>query len=787
MSSPIKSPLSGHSFSKTVLAKAIAAAVGVTASGGLLAQDEKLTLDEIVVTARQHSESSQDVPVYITALTGEELQKRGMTTLQDFARFVPNLTAQTTETGANTIIFRSVSDGGGFLVDPTAAIYLDEQPMSLTSVAPDIYPVDLARIEALAGPQSTLFGASSQSGAVRVITNKPNLSEFEANIGAEYSATEEGEPSYKFDGTVNFPIIEDKFAIRLSAFSATDGGYIDNVLSNSVETWRAGSGVRDNANVVEDDINRIDWEGFRGHARWQINDDWMATLSYNHQKIDAGSYNDYDPNVGDLETVLFVNEGRTDEFDQMSLVIEADLGFAHLVSATSYYDRDIYREYDSQAYVSYASGWGDWYDFGVDPIGGYFEPSNFNAFSQEIRLSGSSETLQWTAGLFYQEADDEYQFNTDVEDYRNSLSFDTRSAYYGGLDPTDSWWESGQESTREETAVFGELNYSINDSIDIILGARWYDVDIERTYYIANPATGPKTVIPSIGDDDGIVPKLGLQYNVNDDVMLFAVYSEGFRPGGGNRNRNAQTLPLTFESDILENSEIGIKSTWLDGRLQVNASVYQMAWDDTQVQLVDPAQAYFGQTFVYVVANLGDAEVEGFDLDVTALLGEHVQVGFNMNKTTKAELTAITSVPDDRAVGPDFEVQGQVPTGLDPLQDLPLFPDRSWSTYIEYNHDLGWFGGGNVYARLQHSDTGESITRVDDHWASPKYTLDGYAITDLKFGYDTADWSAQLFINNLDDERGITFKGNWVGNLFGQSNDTVIRPRTAGVSFRYSF
>jgi hypothetical protein len=128
-----------------------------------------------------------------------------------------------------------------------------------------------------------------------------------------------------------------------------------------------------------------------------------------------------------------------------------------------------------------------------------------------------------------------------------------------------------------------------------------------------------------------------------------------------------------------------------------------------------------------------------------------------------------------------------VPTGLEPKQDLPLFADRSWSAYIEYYQDVDWFGGGSVSARLQHSDTGESLSRVDDHWASPRYTLDGYAITDLKFSFATADWSVQLFINNLGDERGIADKNNWVGNLFGQSNDTVIRPRTAGVSFRYSF
>ncbi len=210
---------------------------------------------------------------------------------------------------------------------------------------------------------------------------------------------------------------------------------------------------------------------------------------------------------------------------------------------------------------------------------------------------------------------------------------------------------------------------------------------------------------------------------------------------------------------------------------------------------MDPAQEYFGQTFVCVVANLGDAEVEGFDFDVSALLGEHFRVGFNMNQTTKAELTAITSVPDDRATGDDFEaqviangfdyVEGQVPTGLDPLQDLPLFADTSWSAYIEYNHELGWFGGSNFFTRLQHSDTGESLNRVDDTVPSPRELLAGYAITDLRFGLSTADWVVQLFVNNLGDERGITYKANYYDNFFGQSNHTVIRPRNAGVSFRY--
>jgi iron complex outermembrane receptor protein len=804
MSLNTRSPKPAHSFSKKILTRSIATALAATASGGLIAEDEKLALEEVVVTARQRVESSQEVPIFLTSLTGEQLQNLGVTTLADFSRWAPSVSVQSSSPGQNIIVFRGVSDGGGFLSDPTAAIYLDEQPMSVTSAAPDIYPVDIARIEALAGPQSTLFGASSQSGAVRIITNKPDLAEFGGDFGMELSDTKKGELGYKIDATVNIPLITDKLALRLVGFSARDGGYIDNVLGNTIYDERAPlSGQRDNANVVKDDINRVDWLGFRGHLGWSINDDWMATLSVNHQTIEAGGYNDYDPDVGDLETINFVEEERTDEWAQFSLVVEADLGFAQFVSATSYYDREIFVHYDENAYVSYMNAaWGSYggyysrYDFGDDPVGGSRETANFGAFTQEFRFSGESDRLQWTAGLFYQDSDDDYVFNAYAEDFANSPGFAAR-VYYDGIDyaPTDDWWESFQKTERTDMAVFGELDWSITDRLDIILGARWYDVEFDREFYVANPATGPRDYILADGSDDGFIPKIGLQYNVNDDVMFYALYSEGYRVGGANRERPGASLPHEYDSDILENSEIGLKSTWLDDRLLFNATYYHMTWDDTQMPIADPAhQAYYGTFYNSMVANVGDATVNGFDLDVRAILGDHVEIGLTYSNTIKAELKSITSVADERAVGDTFpksgepiEVQGQIPLGLDPIQQLPLYPDQSWSAYIEYSHNLSWFGGGKGYVRLQHSDTGESLTLLNETRVWPSYILDGYAVTDLKIGFSAADWSAQFFVDNLGDERGITYKSNYYGNLYGQNNHVVIRPRSMGISFRKSY
>jgi outer membrane receptor protein involved in Fe transport len=226
-----------HPFRRRLLATSIAAALGTTSGVTFSAE-----LEEIVVTARQRAESSQDVPMMVQSITGEDMEKRGITTMEDYARFVAGLNIQTTTPGQNTIVFRGVSDGGGFLVDPTAAIYLDEQPMSLTSAAPDIYPVDLARVEALAGPQSTLYGASSQSGAVRVITNKPDPTESSANVGVSMGSTRYGGNSYDVDATINVPL-SDKVAIRLTGFKAEDAGYIDNVLGTTVVDDVFGSGL----------------------------------------------------------------------------------------------------------------------------------------------------------------------------------------------------------------------------------------------------------------------------------------------------------------------------------------------------------------------------------------------------------------------------------------------------------------------------------------------------------------------------------------------------------------
>ena len=791
--------------------RAIVAGVAAAVSAGSAGLSWSAELEEVVVTARQRAESSQDIPMMVQSISGEDLQKQGITTLEDFSRQVAGLNVTTSVPGENTIVFRGVSDGGGFLVDPTAAIYLDEQPMSLTSAAPDIYPVDIARIEALAGPQSTLFGASSQSGAVRVITNKPDPSGFEANIGAGLSTTDSGGTGYDVDGTVNIPL-SDNVAIRLSGFSARDAGFIDNVLGTTVDpsvslpSLAGLGGQKTNASAVADDVNEVEWMGARAAIRWLVNDNWTVTATANYQDLESDGYFDYDPTIGDLETVKFNEETRTDEWIQTSLVIEGDLGFAQLISATSYYDRDISYTNDTQSYAAYFhyafgiySGYAA-YDFGTDPIGYLSEDSNNENWTQEFRLSGSTDRVDWTAGAFWQESEEFWDFYTYLDDYRNSPAFaEYWSTAYPGIAPTDAWWNSYQGTDRTDKAIFGEIDIEIiEDKITALLGGRWYEVERQLSYTVERPDERIDRQLPNRqASDDGFIPKYGLEFQLSDNMMAYGMYSEGYRVGGTNRGRGLDiggdgkfgpTLPVNYESDILENTEFGFKSTFLDGRILLNAVYYTMKWKDMQIEVNDPSNklgelsggVYPNVPFQVVVGNVGDATVKGLDIEMKALIGESFEVGFNLTDISKATVSAAQEYDDPRVIG------GTVASGLDPSAALPLFADTSYYLYAEYS-GINVFGGtGGI--RLQHSYVGESLNQLTDSGNAPQMVQGDYDITDLILTWESGKWAAQLRANNLSDERGITYEDTSdFDPYFGRQSSIVTRPRNFALSLRRYF
>ena len=784
MSFDSKDKVGAMPYSKTLIHTAVATALGLTGIPATIAQD---SLEEVVVTARQRAESMQDVPMMIQAMSGEEIQSRGITTLQDLSKHIGSLQITADGIGSNEIVFRGVSTGGGFLQDATAAVYLDDQPMSLGGLAPDIYPIDLQRIETLAGPQSTLFGADSQSGTVRYITNKPDTEEFSGTVAAEAGSFSEGDTSYNGEFTVNVPM-SDNFAIRLSGFAREDAGFIDNVLSPTVQ------GGSDNSDMVEDDYNDVSWVGGRVAARWLLSDNWTADLSVHYQDIEADGFADVDPGIGDLKIAKYKPETREDEFVATSLVITGELDFANLVIAGSYYDRDTLYQHDTQTYASYFSYFGFGYDWGEDAKGYLVNDQNNESKSLEVRLTSAGENVDWTLGMFYSDLDETWDFKTYIDGYADSMGFYYLTTYYGFEIPaSDAWWFSSQQTSRETLAVYGELDWNLTENLALLLGGRWYDVEKSIDYFVQKPE-GLFQAVPSNNDirgpqpnrkmdDDGFIPKIGLQYNITDDVMIYGVYSEGFRTGGVNRGRSDNgTFPVAYDSDTVENKELGIKAVLADNKIQANIAIYQMDWTDVQVELVDPSFR-IGEPWQTIIANMDDASISGLDVDIIGKASENLELGFNLTWINENEVNA-PPVPDARFEG------GVAPVGLDAKPELPLFADHSYSLYAEYSFDASTMGiGADGYLRVQHSYTGESLNQIDDApGIQPQETQGDYRLTDVTLGFDFGSWQATLFARNLTDERGITFKDSSdFDRMFGRASYFIVPPRQIGASVRVNF
>ena len=265
---------------------AIAAAVSaaLAPAGAAFAQDtptessSRDSIEEVIVTARKREESLQRVPFSIQAIPEEMLKQMGASAMADYARFIPSMSWTETTPGLSTIVFRGVRISGGPLSNSSSSVYFDEFPITSMGSQPDPYLVDIARVEALAGPQGTLFGASAQSGTLRIVTNKPDASGYEAIADMSVSSGQQSDTSYEISGVLNMPLVEDKFAIRLVGFSADQAGYVDNVFGHTPDThaWATvatESGTLDNSAIVEDNWNGAEFNGARISALWNMNDE----------------------------------------------------------------------------------------------------------------------------------------------------------------------------------------------------------------------------------------------------------------------------------------------------------------------------------------------------------------------------------------------------------------------------------------------------------------------------------------------------------------------------------
>lgn len=814
----------------TAISAALAAgspAIGHAQAG---ADESAGALEEIIVSARKRDENIQDIPQAIQSFTQADISKSGIKGLGDVAKFVPAMTVVGSTPGFSKIVFRGLADSvRPYIADSSAAIYLDEQPLTTGAQSPEIRPIDLERIESLAGPQGTLYGASSQSGTVRYIVAKPDPGAFAANIGGEGNGVSAGGTGWNVDAMVNIPLIQDKLALRLVGFAAEDAGFIDNVLGTTPGHIVDDDGVppvsgtqvvgsKTNAAIVKEDINSADWIGGRASLKWQVNDQWGLTGIYNYSDSTINGFNDYDPTTGDLKTVKFHEESWDDEWSNFQFSIDGDLGFAQLTSSTSYFERDTAYVIDGTSGVAYyhsqlgfygrgtcgsvpAYAYYNIYDFATacelnatgydvddgDPTGFFRNDQKDKRWTHETRLTGSSSRWDWTLGFFYQKADQNWVYGTHIDDYAITESFAAYNAIYGPLPPTEVRWSTGETNERKDVSVFGEATIQLSDEWKLLLGARWYDTDIDRVYTREIPQGSPTVVVTQTGGDTGVLPKVGIQYFFDDDRMAYGLYSEGFRTGGINRGRGTPTLPLQYKSDLLQNYEAGLKARWMGGRLQTNIIGYHQVWKDMQLELVDPSYYCCDEVYQTFIANVGDAVVDGMDVELTFVPADNWSLGLVTTYLFKAEIDKTISVFDDR--DPD-EVALFIPGGT----QLPLSSDINVSAYAEYDWPVDWLSGSEAYVRVQYAHTGTSFSRLvdgDDDATGTGYggraKQPSYQTWDLRVGLNSNDWDFSVYVDNIADERIVVYHDTNADLFWGRDNLRTARPRNFGVSLRRHF
>ena len=516
-------------------------------SGFAMAQTE---LEEVVVTARKKTESLQDVPISVSALRESDLEDKGINVFEDYLLQLPSVTAGGAGPGTSTIYIRGLASttpnlttAGVAGLAPNVSFYLDEQPLAQPGRNLDVYAADMARIEVLAGPQGTLFGASSQAGVVRMITNKPVIGEASANVEVEARFMPGADTGDKVELVANMPL-GDSAAARFVAYRDKKGGYIDQVAgslnASQSARFRAAGTLRDNGlpvnssrggfqagadlsgatlnnavAIVKEDANTLTYQGFRASLAHEINENWDALATVAQQTIDADGVFFVDPNLGDLEIQRYTEDVIEDEFDNMSLTLEGSIGDLEVVYAGAYTDRTSDQMVDytdylfvgqylpyyiCDYYVTYTT-----YAPGNVPTGTCGAPNllvdsttNLEVTSHEFRINADlNDTTSVTAGVF---ASDTELTELNLFTYPGSVGNDiTYAANYALTDTSvtgvinnasPGWFSAGPYSepviffndikrTDKQMGVFGEVSFALSDTSELSVGARWYDIEVD--------------------------------------------------------------------------------------------------------------------------------------------------------------------------------------------------------------------------------------------------------------------------------------------------------------------
>jgi iron complex outermembrane receptor protein len=676
-------------------------------------------LSEVIVTAQKREQRLIDVPMAVSVVGAEELAQRNIESVQDLSFAVPGLTMREDGPGSYTIFLRGLANqsGSGALVSQ----YLDEVPLSLSGydqLSPQ--PLDFARVEVLKGPQGTLYGQGSAGGTIRYITNRPKLDRVEGNVEGMLYGVEHGELGGKATGVINVPLVKDVLALRLAGSYEDGGGWID----------QPEAGIKDG--------NGTKLINFRAKLLWAPTDRLQAEAMIQLHRADTKlglGFEEPDRTVDigpDRSKVLIPKKF---DFTIYNLEVRYDLGFADLVSATSYIDHD--HQYPF-TYIPRAGNFSYGYVEGNDD-----RFLNADQFSQEVRLSSSGKPLEWTVGAFYRDSE-----RTLVADYEYAYA-PAGDLYAGGGTLYDNLYYR-DHSTSKSYSLFADAAYHVNDRLTAGAGVRYFH-DKQTSVIEYAPNTGPL----QRASFHSVDPRVYVSYRYAEQANLYASFGKGFRSGGFN---SAPFEP--YNPEKIYTYELGTKASVAGGALQFElVGFYTQYKDMVRRRLTQVNGAYLSES-----SNIGEVEVKGVEFGAAWRPVRALTVTANgsylRSKITQTDPGDVVNLPGDRT---DYTPR--------------------WSYTLGAKYDFDWAGGVPGFARVdfEHRDKVTYIDRSSFFASVLPQTSDSLDLLNASIGAKFEAVNVEVFATNLTDEN------HSIDPYRGWANANRTRPRTVGVKVGYAF
>lgn len=740
------------------------AAVAASPPGAAADSQAGSQVTEVIVTAEKRSQNIQSVPASIEALDSHVLAQHVVNDFQDFVKLTPAVTFQTYGPSQTSVYMRGISSGGvenGSGPLPSVGTYLDEQPITTIAGTLDVHIYDIARIEVLPGPQGTLYGASSEAGTLRIITNAPSTSGFTAGYDLEGNTVDHGSQGYVAEGFVNVPL-GSMAAVRLVAFDEHDAGFIDNVYGTRL--FPTSGGVINNAAFVKNDFNPVDTYGGRLALKIDLNNSWTVTPSVIYQDERNKGIFGYEPDVGFLETQRFQPDSRHDHFVQGALTINGKIGDYDLVYSGSVFQRfsELQADYsDYSVFYDTLYGLGSyWPGNDGQPLKNPSEEirliDKYGKSSNEIRiLSPLDQRLHFVAGLFQEQQSHYYNDNFDIQGFPTALSV---------INFPTSIYTTNQTRIDRDVAAFGQATFNVTPQLELTGGVRGYEYrnslsgffGYSEAYdvfagYTAGPGANNVNCLrftthesincvnlDSTVSQGGETHKLNVTYKFDPTKLIYFTYSTGYRPGGVNQIGTYGE----YQADTLTNYEGGWKTSWFDKSLVWNGAVYYEDWNRFQF-------SFPGPNGITVTENAPEANVTGFETNVDYVYNAHLSVSGGM-VFTHARLAG-------NFCGLDAATGLLIPTCADSAAlalkgtPLPYTPDVKADLTGRYTFSfLDW--NAHFQATIAYRDAtpvGLRTVEIEGLGNLPTSTT-----LDLALGAERNRLSVEVFAKNVTDDHG---------------------------------